>query len=149
MSGKVIPVKVAVRCRPLVDKEEMEGCQCCIQFVKDEPQLVVGKDKAFTYDFVFKPDVDQSVVYDDSVRPLVQGLFKGIPSLFVHQWINKHIYCFRVFSVVTGCTSLLYQLRFTKFLKIHSHKTTLRLQCHSAGLWADRQWQDILDGRRV
>ena len=26
MSAKVIPVKVAVRCRPLIKKEESEGC---------------------------------------------------------------------------------------------------------------------------
>ena len=75
--GKVIPVKVAVRCRPLVEKEANEGCQTCLQFVPGESQLLVGKDKAFTFDFVFTPTSEQSTVYQEAVVPLVKGLFKG------------------------------------------------------------------------
>ncbi|XP_078142737.1 kinesin family member 4 isoform X3 [Centroberyx gerrardi] len=36
---KVIPVRVALRCRPLVHKEISEGCQCCLTFVPGEPQI--------------------------------------------------------------------------------------------------------------
>lgn len=36
---KVIPVRVALRCRPLVPKEISEGCQCCLTFVPGEPQV--------------------------------------------------------------------------------------------------------------
>lgn len=36
---KVIPVRVALRCRPLVPKEINEGCQCCLTFVPGEPQV--------------------------------------------------------------------------------------------------------------
>lgn len=38
---KGIPVRVALRCRPLVSKEISEGCQTCLSFVPGEPQ--VGK----------------------------------------------------------------------------------------------------------
>ena len=36
---KVIPVKVAVRIRPLNDKEHGEGCQAVLEQVKGEPQV--------------------------------------------------------------------------------------------------------------
>lgn len=36
---KGIPVRVALRCRPLVPKEINEGCQCCLTFVPGEPQV--------------------------------------------------------------------------------------------------------------
>ncbi|ESO03085.1 hypothetical protein HELRODRAFT_192110 [Helobdella robusta] len=76
-SSRIIPVKVAVRCRPLIQKEENEGCQGCLQFVPAEPQLIVGKDKAFTFDYVFNPSTSQQTVYSVAVSPLVKGLFKG------------------------------------------------------------------------
>ncbi|XP_060079609.1 chromosome-associated kinesin KIF4A-like [Ylistrum balloti] len=77
MSDKVIPVRVAVRCRPLIPKEENEGCQVCVQFTKDEPQIILGKMKAFTYDYVFSPCNSQSEVYEMSVHPLLKHVFKG------------------------------------------------------------------------
>ena len=80
MEGKVIPVpvKVAVRSRPMVDKEINEGCQCNIMFVPDEPQLVIGKDKAFTFDFVYSAESAQHEIYQESVVPLVNVLFRSL-----------------------------------------------------------------------
>ncbi|XP_014424306.2 chromosome-associated kinesin KIF4A [Pelodiscus sinensis] len=74
---KVIPVRVALRCRPLVPKEISEGCQMCLSFVPDEPQVIVGNDKSFTYDFVFDPSAEQEEVFKTSVAPLIRGIFKG------------------------------------------------------------------------
>ena len=84
MSGaKVIPVRVALRCRPLVPREEAEGSQPCLQFIQGEPQVILGKDKAFTYDHVFGPNSTQKDVYDNAVAHLVRGIFKGgITTLF-------------------------------------------------------------------
>lgn len=81
MEGKVIPVKVAVRSRPMVDKEVNEGCQSNIMFVPNEPQLVIGKDKAFTFDFVYSHESMQDQVYREAVVPLVSGLFRGMSSI--------------------------------------------------------------------
>ena len=39
MGDKVIPVKVAVRVRPLVPKEVREGCQPALEVVEGEPQV--------------------------------------------------------------------------------------------------------------
>jgi len=87
--AKVIPVRVALRCRPLVPKEEGEGCQSCLQFINSEPQVILGKDKAFTYDHVFSPTSSQREVYEQAVAQLVRGIFKGelyiIPDNIV-QW---------------------------------------------------------------
>nr|XP_044996614.1 chromosome-associated kinesin KIF4A isoform X2 [Jaculus jaculus] len=74
---KGIPVKVALRCRPLVPKEISEGCQMCLSFVPGEPQVVVGTDKSFTYDFVFDPSTEQEEVFNTAVAPLIKGIFKG------------------------------------------------------------------------
>ncbi|CAO2640689.1 Chromosome-associated kinesin KIF4 [Lemmus lemmus] len=74
---KGIPVRVALRCRPLVAKEISEGCQMCLSFVPGEPQVVVGKDKSFTYDFVFDPSTEQEEVFNTAVAPLIKGIFKG------------------------------------------------------------------------
>ncbi|XP_073680996.1 kinesin family member 4 [Garra rufa] len=74
---KVIPVRVVLRCRPLVPKEINEGCQCCLTFVPGEPQVIVGNDKAFTYDYVFDPSTEQEEVFNTAVSPLLSGLFRG------------------------------------------------------------------------
>ncbi|CAK6446558.1 unnamed protein product [Pipistrellus nathusii] len=75
--GKGIPVRVALRCRPLVPKEIGEGCQMCLSFIPGEPQVVVGTDKSFTYDFVFDPSTEQEEVFNTAVAPLIKGLLKG------------------------------------------------------------------------
>ncbi|XP_070839122.1 kinesin family member 4 [Chaetodon trifascialis] len=74
---KVIPVRVALRCRPLVPKEISEGCQCCLTFVPGEPQVIIGTEKAFTYDYVFDPTAEQEEVFNSAVSSLLIGLFKG------------------------------------------------------------------------
>ncbi|KAK7067055.1 Chromosome-associated kinesin kif4a [Halocaridina rubra] len=77
-SGKVIPVRVAVRIRPLVPRETQEGCQECIDVTEGEPQIVInGSDKAFTYDYAFPVHTSQSYVYESAVKKVVKNLFKG------------------------------------------------------------------------
>ncbi|XP_013399662.1 chromosome-associated kinesin KIF4-like [Lingula anatina] len=73
---KVIPVKVALRARPLIPRETSEGCQQCLEFIPGEPQVVIGT-KSFTYDFAFSPNTSQELVYDRAVANLVKGVFKG------------------------------------------------------------------------
>ncbi|CAL1573803.1 unnamed protein product [Knipowitschia caucasica] len=75
--AKVIPVRVALRCRPLVPKEINEGCQCCLTFVPGVSQVIVGTEKAFTYDYVFDSTVEQEEVFKSAVSSLLSGLFKG------------------------------------------------------------------------
>lgn len=77
MPEKVIPVRVALRCRPLITKEVNEGCQKCVRFTAGQPQIVLGTNRAFTYDYVFSPDHSQEEVYDEAVKQLVEHIFKG------------------------------------------------------------------------
>uniref|UniRef100_A0A8C5SXQ0 Kinesin motor domain-containing protein n=1 Tax=Laticauda laticaudata TaxID=8630 RepID=A0A8C5SXQ0_LATLA len=73
----VIPVKVALRCRPLVPKEIAESCQICLSFVPGDPQMILAKDKPFSYDYVFDLSTEQEEVFSTSIVPLIRGIFSG------------------------------------------------------------------------
>ena len=77
MSGKVIPVKVALRIRPLISKEVSDGCRECIEVVPNEPQVVIGNDKPFTFDYVFGLTSRQQELYEQVVMPLMDTYFNG------------------------------------------------------------------------
>ncbi|XP_064333378.1 kinesin-like protein KIF21B isoform X3 [Camelus dromedarius] len=70
-------VKVAIRIRPQLSKEKIEGCHICTSVTPGEPQVLLGKDKAFTYDFVFDLDTWQEQIYSTCVSKLVEGCFEG------------------------------------------------------------------------
>ncbi|XP_042221301.1 chromosome-associated kinesin KIF4A-like [Homarus americanus] len=77
-SSKVIPVKVAVRVRPLNGRETREGCQECLDVTNGSPQVVVrGTEKAFTFDFAYSNDCSQAYIYETAVKNVVTNLFKG------------------------------------------------------------------------
>ncbi|KAM4588435.1 kinesin-like protein KIF21B isoform 4-T4 [Odontesthes bonariensis] len=70
-------VKVALRIRPQMAKEKIEGCHVCTLVTPGEPQVLLGKDKAFTYDFVFDLDSEQQYIYQSCVYKLIEGCFEG------------------------------------------------------------------------
>ncbi|KAL9978810.1 hypothetical protein ACROYT_G016376 [Oculina patagonica] len=72
-----VPVKVAVRVRPLVGQEKVHNVPQCVQFIPDKPQLILGKDRGFTFDYVFAPKTAQAEVYDKCVEPLVKSCMEG------------------------------------------------------------------------
>ncbi|KAK3536928.1 hypothetical protein QTP86_027059, partial [Hemibagrus guttatus] len=63
--------------RPQMAKEKIEGCHICTSVTPGEPQVLLGKDKAFTYDFVFDMDVHQQTIYSACVHKLIEGCFEG------------------------------------------------------------------------
>lgn len=65
------------RIRPQLSKEKIEGCHICTSVTPGEPQVLLGKDKAFTYDFVFDLDTWQEKIYSTCVSKLVEGCFEG------------------------------------------------------------------------
>uniref|UniRef100_A0AAR2ITV0 Kinesin motor domain-containing protein n=1 Tax=Pygocentrus nattereri TaxID=42514 RepID=A0AAR2ITV0_PYGNA len=65
------------RIRPQMAKEKIEGCHICTSVTPGEPQVLLGKDKAFTYDFVFDIDVQQQQIYSACVHKLIEGCFEG------------------------------------------------------------------------
>ncbi|XP_047431510.1 kinesin-like protein KIF21A isoform X2 [Mugil cephalus] len=70
-------VRVALRIRPQLAKEKIEGCHICTYVMPGEPQVVLGKDKAFTYDHVFDMDSVQETIYTHCTEKLIEGCFEG------------------------------------------------------------------------
>uniref|UniRef100_A0A8C5FAY9 Kinesin family member 21B n=1 Tax=Gadus morhua TaxID=8049 RepID=A0A8C5FAY9_GADMO len=58
-------------------KEKIEGCHVCTLVTPGEPQVLLGKDKAFTYDYVFDIDSQQEQLYHACVHKLIEGCFDG------------------------------------------------------------------------
>ena len=48
-------------------------CQVCTSVPDSEPQVFLGKDKAFTYDYVFDMPTTQETIYDDTGKQLIEG----------------------------------------------------------------------------
>uniref|UniRef100_A0A3Q4H498 Kinesin family member 21B n=1 Tax=Neolamprologus brichardi TaxID=32507 RepID=A0A3Q4H498_NEOBR len=67
----------SLRIRPQMAKEKIEGCHVCTLVTPGEPQVLLGKDKAFTYDFVFDVDSEQPHIYQNCVYKLIEGCFEG------------------------------------------------------------------------
>ncbi|CAB4054563.1 KIF4_21_27 [Lepeophtheirus salmonis] len=76
-SNGTIPVRVAVRFRPLSKKELAEGCEDAVEVLEGKQIYIKSTKNAFTYDFAFGKDVEQDEVYTKSVKELIPELFKG------------------------------------------------------------------------
>ncbi|XP_031214447.1 kinesin-like protein KIF27 isoform X4 [Mastomys coucha] len=72
-----IPVKVAVRIRPLLCKEVLHNHQVCVRDIPNTQQIIIGRDRVFTFDFVFGKDSTQDEVYNTCIKPLVLSLIEG------------------------------------------------------------------------
>ncbi|EFJ12705.1 hypothetical protein SELMODRAFT_40499, partial [Selaginella moellendorffii] len=70
-------VQVAVHIRPLIAQERIQGCKECVSVVPGEPQVQLGSH-SFTFDHVYGGGGSSpSSIFDQCVRPLVEGLFQG------------------------------------------------------------------------
>ena len=79
----MISVRVAVRIRPLSGKELHEGCQTALRVIHGRPQItLINCEKSFTYDFAYDTTTPQVKIYNESVDPLVDKLFKGEMAIF-------------------------------------------------------------------
>ncbi|KAK1945275.1 Kinesin-like protein KIF21A [Phytophthora citrophthora] len=72
-------VRVAVRIRPLIGREKVERCDECVSVLDEENQIVMGKNRAFTYDYVFGKYAQQSDIWR-CVDPLIRATFDGYNS---------------------------------------------------------------------
>uniref|UniRef100_H2TWG6 Kinesin family member 21A n=1 Tax=Takifugu rubripes TaxID=31033 RepID=H2TWG6_TAKRU len=70
-------VRVALRIRPQLAREKIEGCHICTYVMPGEPQVILGKDKAFTYDYMFDMDSQQDAIYTTCTEKLIDGCFEG------------------------------------------------------------------------
>ncbi|KAG5445899.1 Kinesin-like protein kif3a, variant 2 [Clonorchis sinensis] len=78
-------VKVAVRCRPLNQKELAAGCKSVIMIDELNGSVVLSKmthssdepQKQFTFDFVFDIQSKQADLYNKVARPIVEKVLEG------------------------------------------------------------------------
>ncbi|XP_023177562.2 kinesin-like protein KIF21A isoform X2 [Drosophila hydei] len=70
-------VRVAVRIRPQNSREIIDMCRICTTVTPGEQQIVLGSDKAFTFDYVYNVDSNQSDIYAECVERLVEGTLHG------------------------------------------------------------------------
>ena len=61
------------RVRPQNSREQIDMCRVCTFCTPDQPHIILGKDKAFTYDYVFDTATEQVDLYSDCVDDLVEG----------------------------------------------------------------------------
>lgn len=74
---KVIFLSFLCRIRPQISRELIDMCRICTQVTPGEPQVVLGVDKAFTFDYVYDTNSKQSEIYETCVHNLVEGSLKG------------------------------------------------------------------------
>mmetsp|Transcript_23626 Transcript_23626/g.37696 ORF Transcript_23626/g.37696 Transcript_23626/m.37696 type:complete len:1511 (+) Transcript_23626:207-4739(+) len=77
MASNETSVRVSVRIRPLLGKENIERCSECVKPLSSTELLMMGKEKQFTFDSVFGKASPQHQIYADNVEPLVKSLFDG------------------------------------------------------------------------
>ncbi|KAK3729468.1 hypothetical protein QZH41_019786 [Actinostola sp. cb2023] len=70
-------VRVALRVRPQSASEQIEMCRVCATVTPGHPQVILGKDKAFTFDHVFQVASKQDEIYNACVKELVDGCLDG------------------------------------------------------------------------
>ncbi|KAK5901753.1 hypothetical protein CesoFtcFv8_007082 [Champsocephalus esox] len=70
-------VRVALRIRPQLAREKIEGCHICTYVMPGEPQVILGKDRSFTYDYMFDMDSQQDTIYSDCTEQLIEGCLEG------------------------------------------------------------------------
>ncbi|KAI8970363.1 hypothetical protein BDF20DRAFT_916175 [Mycotypha africana] len=70
-------VRVGLRVRPLTEKEVSNKCTECLTVIPNEPQVLLGTDKSFTYDYVFDTKANQPQVYSTAAAPLLHKFLDG------------------------------------------------------------------------
>ncbi|CAK6954541.1 kinesin-like protein KIF21A [Scomber scombrus] len=86
-------VRVALRIRPQLAREKIEGCHICTYVMPGEPQVILGKDKSFTYDYVFDMDSQQDSIFSTCTEKLIDGCFEGY---------NATVFAYGQASLCTG-----------------------------------------------
>lgn len=78
LGGRVLYLHVCAyththRVRPQNAREQIDMCRVCTFCTPDQSQIILGKDKAFTYDYVFDTATEQHHLYETCVEELVNG----------------------------------------------------------------------------
>lgn len=52
-------------------------CQMCTTVTPGEPQVTLGSDKTFSYNYVFDTEIGQETIYENCVASLVDSSLEG------------------------------------------------------------------------
>lgn len=83
LSEKNEAVKVAIRCRPMNDKEKSQGHTQVVHINSARGEIVVQKPfqaeepKQFTFDMAYGDNVEQVQIYRESSAPIIQNVLEG------------------------------------------------------------------------
>lgn len=69
-------VKVAIRVRPMIARELVTHERTCVDYLSKQ-EIVIGGDRQYKFDRVFRESSTQEEVYEESVRELIMGCFEG------------------------------------------------------------------------
>ncbi|KAG0930334.1 hypothetical protein G6F57_005371 [Rhizopus arrhizus] len=67
-------VRVALRVRPFLDKEEPKSY---LSFIPNQPHIIIDQNRQFTFDHVYSPSVSQEDVYQSAIQPLFDQFITG------------------------------------------------------------------------
>ncbi|XP_024084016.1 kinesin-like protein KIF21A isoform X2 [Cimex lectularius] len=70
-------VRVALRIRPQLPREVIDMCRVCTNVTPNEPQVTLGTDRSFTFDYVFDTQTNQASIYDVCAKSLIEGSLQG------------------------------------------------------------------------
>ncbi|XP_065081907.1 uncharacterized protein nod [Ochlerotatus camptorhynchus] len=68
------PVRIAIRERPPSGSDDLENI---IQHHSANDQILIVDERPFAFDYVFRPEATQGLVYDSLIRPLVVKMING------------------------------------------------------------------------
>ena len=99
---------MAIRCRPMSQKEIKDGCKVVIRVdhlrgqvgLRSSNSESFDKGKIFTFDTVFRMDAKQVDIYNETARPIVDLVLEGFNgSAYIYAIIHFHIlfkitYCY-------------------------------------------------------
>ena len=71
-----VSVRVALRVRPLI-QHELENGKICVSWTQEDNQIIIGKDRSFTFDKIFDINAPQQPIFETWVKNLVIGCFSG------------------------------------------------------------------------
>ena len=63
-------------------------CRMCTSVTPGEPQVLIGNDKSFTYDYVFDIESTQDIIYNNIARALVDGSVIVLIDLLIYPTVS-------------------------------------------------------------
>lgn len=80
------------RIRPQLPREKIDPCRVCTNVTPGEPQVTLGSDKAFTFDYVFDMESSQEEIYKKCAECLVSGSLEGYNATVLAYGQVTHFY---------------------------------------------------------